>query len=29
MKFDDYAAVPGEIQKKLQDDYHRLAKEEA
>jgi len=29
MKFDDYTAVPGEIQKKLQDDYHRLAKEEA
>ena len=28
MHFDDYAAVPGEIQKKLQDDYHRLAKEE-
>lgn len=28
MQFDDYAAVPAEIQKKLQDDYHRLAKEE-
>jgi elongation factor G len=28
MHFEDYAAVPGEIQKKLQDDYHRLAKEE-
>ncbi|MBO9565942.1 MAG: elongation factor G [Niastella sp.] len=28
MRFEDYAAVPGEIQKKLQDDYHRLAKEE-
>lgn len=29
MRFEDYAAVPTEIQKKLQDDYHRLAKEEA
>ncbi|AXY73804.1 elongation factor G [Paraflavitalea soli] len=29
MKFEDYAAVPSEVQKKLQDDYHRLAKEEA
>lgn len=29
MQFEDYAAVPGEIQKKLQDDYHKLAKEEA
>lgn len=28
MHFEDYAAVPAEIQKKLQDDYHRLAKEE-
>ncbi|MDF2188977.1 elongation factor G [Paraflavitalea sp. CAU 1676] len=28
MQFEDYAAVPGEIQKKLQDDYHKLAKEE-
>jgi elongation factor G len=28
MHFDDYAAVPGEVQKKLQDDYHKLAKEE-
>lgn len=28
MHFEDYAAVPTEIQKKLQDDYHRLAKEE-
>jgi len=28
MRFEDYAPVPGEIQKKLQDDYHKLAKEE-
>jgi hypothetical protein len=29
MEFDEYASVPGEIQKRLQDDYHKLAKEEA
>lgn len=28
MNFENYAAVSGEIQKKLQEDYHRLAKEE-
>ncbi|WEK34379.1 MAG: elongation factor G [Candidatus Pseudobacter hemicellulosilyticus] len=29
MHFDSYAPVPFEIQKKLQEDYHKLAKEEA
>ncbi|WP_276481727.1 elongation factor G [Paraflavitalea pollutisoli] len=28
MQFEDYAAVPGEIQKRLQEDYHKYAKEE-
>lgn len=28
MRFDEYSAVPFEIQKKLQEDYHKLAKEE-
>ena len=29
MHFHEYAPVPFEIQKKLQEDYHRMAKEEA
>ena len=28
MRFEDYSVVPFEIQKKLQEDYHKLAKEE-
>jgi elongation factor G len=28
MQFEDYAAVPTEIQRKLQEEYHKLAKEE-
>jgi elongation factor G len=28
MRFDAYANVPGEIQRKLQEEYHKLAKEE-
>jgi elongation factor G len=28
MHFDNYANVPGEVQKKLQEDYHKFAKEE-
>jgi elongation factor G len=28
MRFDDYANVPGDIQRKLQEDYHKMAKEE-
>ena len=28
MRFEEYTAVPFEIQKKLQEDYHKLAKEE-
>lgn len=29
MRFAEYAAVPFDVQKKLQEDYHKMAKEEA